>query len=260
MNDQTANINLADTNSLPLVSILIPSYKPRWFKEALDSAIAQDYPHLEIIVYDNCPTEEICQICTQYPQVRYWRNPNTRLQNLIDITKASKGRYIKFLFDDDLLEPECVSQMVNAIMQDPNICMAYSHSWIINENGEKKQHRYRFNPHQKITMIDGDFICKLITSDCSNFIGEFSSILLDGEWLRFNPKRLYVSDKTGAEFRGLVDVICYINASANRQVAFVDQTLTSFRINSESNSNPAVNPDFIDAILDWKLLIEEGKG
>lgn len=110
--------------SQPLVSILIPAYKSRWFEPSLVSALSQDYPRIEVIVYDNCPTEDIRMICERSPAVRYWRNPNERLQNILDIVTASNGCHIKFLFDDDLLEPNCVSELVRAIAIEPSMLLA----------------------------------------------------------------------------------------------------------------------------------------
>ena len=42
-------------NANALVSIIIPAYKATWFELALKSALAQDYPHCEIIIGDDCP-------------------------------------------------------------------------------------------------------------------------------------------------------------------------------------------------------------
>ncbi|MEH7221468.1 glycosyltransferase family 2 protein, partial [Bacillus toyonensis] len=41
-------------NTYPLVSILIPTYnRPHYFQLALDSALAQTYPNIEIIIGDD---------------------------------------------------------------------------------------------------------------------------------------------------------------------------------------------------------------
>ena len=61
---------------MELVSILVPAYKPRHFREALTSAIAQTWRNKEIIVSDDCPSEEIHEICNEYTgHVTYIRNP-----------------------------------------------------------------------------------------------------------------------------------------------------------------------------------------
>lgn len=241
----------------PLVSILIPAYKSRWFEPALVSALSQDYPKTEIIVFDNCPTESIRLICERYPEVRYWLNPNKRLQNILDIVAASSGRYVKFLFDDDLLEPDCVSELVRAITRELGTQLAFAKSWTIDENDVRQNIRPDIETPHRHHLFDGNAVCRRFALDCANMIGEFSSVLFDGEWLRADLRRIHVGNNSGAHFPGLTDVIAFMNAAADRPVAFVNAPLTSFRLNSESNSNPDKNPDYLFAITDWRLIIDE---
>jgi glycosyltransferase involved in cell wall biosynthesis len=49
--------------SHPLVSIVIPSYKPEFFEQTLRSALGQTYPNIQVLVLDNCPDEGIKNIC-----------------------------------------------------------------------------------------------------------------------------------------------------------------------------------------------------
>ena len=51
-----------DANAQPLVSLLMPSCNPRYFAEALDSAIAQSYAHIEIVICDDCENDAIEKI------------------------------------------------------------------------------------------------------------------------------------------------------------------------------------------------------
>uniref|UniRef100_UPI000F05DBDA glycosyltransferase family 2 protein n=1 Tax=Pseudomonas viridiflava TaxID=33069 RepID=UPI000F05DBDA len=46
-------------NPVPLVSVVIPAFNPRFFRQALQSALDQVYDNLEIIVCDDCRTDEI---------------------------------------------------------------------------------------------------------------------------------------------------------------------------------------------------------
>lgn len=246
----------ADGNE-PLVSILIPAFKPRWFEGALVSALSQTYPNIEVLVFDNCPDERIRDICALYPQAVYYRNPNTGPQNSLDIAAASRGRYVKHLFDDDALEPECVAEMVAAIRSAPEARLAFAKSWQIDERGVRLGIRQEIETPERIHMFDGNALCRAFARDCGNMIGEFSSVLFDGIWLRKDVLRLRRAETLRRELFGLGDVISFMNAAAGRPVAFVNATLTSFRINRESNSNPDRNPDFILAITDWKQIIEE---
>jgi glycosyltransferase involved in cell wall biosynthesis len=101
------------------VSICIPSYKATHFKECLTSAIAQTYKNIEIIVSDDCPNDDIKCICEQFNgQVRYIRNPNpggSGRNNINHLCAISRGEYLKFLFDDDILNPFCVHNLVESL-------------------------------------------------------------------------------------------------------------------------------------------------
>ena len=102
----------------PLVSLLIPAYHERFFGEAFASALAQTYPNLEIVVCDDSRGSVIEGIAptarTRFP-VRYERNPE-RLgagPNLSRCYALARGAYVKFLNDDDLLEPDYLAYMLN---------------------------------------------------------------------------------------------------------------------------------------------------
>ena len=50
-----------------VISILIPCYNAeQWIGEAIDSALAQTYRHIEVVVYDNGPTDGIWEIIQSY--------------------------------------------------------------------------------------------------------------------------------------------------------------------------------------------------
>ena len=87
--------------SLPKVSIVIPSYKAVHFEACLRSAIGQSYLNTEILVSDNCPTEDIKEICARFPGVIYQRSSVLREDNVLSALYSGKGVYIKPLFDDD---------------------------------------------------------------------------------------------------------------------------------------------------------------
>ncbi|MBO6235786.1 MAG: glycosyltransferase family 2 protein, partial [Schwartzia sp.] len=68
----------AKNDTLPLVSIMIPTYnRPEMFALTLESALAQTYPNVEILVTDNSTNEETANLMEYYkdePRVTYLRN------------------------------------------------------------------------------------------------------------------------------------------------------------------------------------------
>ena len=103
----------------PLVSICIPTYNGALFiEDALESVINQTYNNLEIVVSDDASSDTTLSIVerfrdkTNIPIYVYHHQPKGIGANWNNCMKQSKGDYIKFLFQDDVLMPTCVEDMV----------------------------------------------------------------------------------------------------------------------------------------------------
>lgn len=112
-------------NSLPLVSLVIPAFNPRFFERALRSAVGQGYGNLEIIVCDDSRGQQIEEIVGAVIEqtggaVRYVRNPRTLgfVGNLKACLEQAQGEFIKFLCDDDLLYSNCIEQQAHEMLRD----------------------------------------------------------------------------------------------------------------------------------------------
>ncbi|MFO7951714.1 MAG: glycosyltransferase [Bacillota bacterium] len=106
----------------PLVSVLLPVYNGEaYVREAIESVLAQDYPHFEFIIVDNASTDRTPAILAEYaaePGVRVVRNKKImpRLENFMKAFSQAAGEsdWLKFIGDDDRLLPGCLSEMVRA--------------------------------------------------------------------------------------------------------------------------------------------------
>lgn len=229
--------------SAPLVSILIPSYKASHFEQCLRSAIGQSYPHIEILVSDNCPTEEIRDICRKFPQVIYQRNPHTRNANIMSSLFSGKGEFLKPLFDDDLLHPFCIERMVKAMQLHPDIELVFSASQVIDSDNLRLQQR---RPFPASGMLSGAQLYRMLAMGPINVVGEQSSILFKRSKLwALGPNQLF--QMAGHDFGyGLADVAMYCNLSRDGQAYYIDEELTYFRRDPRlaSNSNPAANTNY----------------
>lgn len=107
--------------ALPLVSIAIPTYNraDSFLKEALESAVNQTYPNIEILVSDNCSEDETERVVEgfQDSRIRYFRQPQNigSNKNCNFCLEHARGKYIVFLFDDDLLDTDFVETCINAL-------------------------------------------------------------------------------------------------------------------------------------------------
>lgn len=115
----------------PLVSVCIPTFDHAHFlPEALASAQAQTYPHLEIVVTDNCSTDATAGIIAaamqRDPRIRHVRHPANlgMARNFTSCITEARGEYVKLLCDDDRLAPDCVSQLVDLMTTRPGVAIA----------------------------------------------------------------------------------------------------------------------------------------
>lgn len=87
-----------------LISVVIPTYNhERFLVDAVDSALAQSYPYLEIIVVDDGSTDNTAAVMSGYGnRVRYIRQQNRGLSGARNTgILASQGEYIALLDADD---------------------------------------------------------------------------------------------------------------------------------------------------------------
>jgi GT2 family glycosyltransferase len=98
------------TDSVPgLLSIIIPCYNAgRWLREAINSALAQTYPSIEIIVVDDGSTNESISVARSYGErVLTLTTENRGASAARNLGFAhSRGEYIQYLDADDYLLPD----------------------------------------------------------------------------------------------------------------------------------------------------------
>ena len=103
----------------PLVSILIPAYKAtEWLPASLESAIAQTWPHKEIIVVDDGSPDETLAVARRYesPIVKVVSQPNQGAAAARNTAfSLSQGDYIQWLDSDDLIAPGKIAAQVAAL-------------------------------------------------------------------------------------------------------------------------------------------------
>lgn len=107
-------------NSQPLVSIVIPVYNgANYMREAIDSALAQTYKNIEIIVVndgstDNGATESIAQ--SYGDKIRYFYKENGGVSTALNLgIKNMKGEYFSWLSHDDKYSGDKIEKQIEAL-------------------------------------------------------------------------------------------------------------------------------------------------
>jgi glycosyltransferase involved in cell wall biosynthesis len=105
-------------NSSPLVSVIIPCYKQaQYLPEAIDSVLAQTYPHVEVIVVNDGSPDDTEAVAQGYGErIRYVARPNGGISAARNSGIAvARGAYLKFLDSDDYLHPEQIARQMEAL-------------------------------------------------------------------------------------------------------------------------------------------------
>lgn len=228
-----------------LVSIVIPAYKSAWFEEALCSALAQDHSNFEVIVSDDCATDEIKAIVEKWQKIttvplRYIHNKPAlgELLNYEQCVEMAEGKYLKYLFDDDLLEPGCVSALVAAIEKSPTIRIATSRRNRIDVQGNRLvDSNANATPVKADAVLNGNDVIRFQRKDIVNFIGEPSTVLFYREDLLAliaHEDRLCSIDGELMYFLG--DLVMYTKILHNSDLAYLVEPLSSFRVSHQQVS------------------------
>jgi glycosyltransferase involved in cell wall biosynthesis len=116
----------------PLVSILIPAYNAQpWVGEAIQSALAQTWPHKEIIVVDDGSTDRTAQIARSFvPNITVVSTENRGLSAAVNCAlRICQGDYIQELDADDLLLPDKIERQLAALRDGDSKRILLSSPW-----------------------------------------------------------------------------------------------------------------------------------
>lgn len=105
-------------NQTPLVSIIIPVYNgSNFMREAIDSALAQTYPNIEILVVNDGSTDDTREIALSYgDKIRYFEKENGGVATALNLAiREMKGRYFSWLSHDDWYTPDKVAVEIEAL-------------------------------------------------------------------------------------------------------------------------------------------------
>lgn len=116
--DPSSTINY----DIPLVSIIIPNYNNEiYLKKCLKSVINQSINNIEIIVIDDCSSDNSVKIIEWYKEqdsrIKFIKFDKNQSQHMVRIegVKNASGQYIMFLDSDDFYAPNACEIASNAM-------------------------------------------------------------------------------------------------------------------------------------------------
>lgn len=113
-----------------LVSIITPSFNTgAYIAETIQSVLVQTYDRWEMIIVDDCSTDNTDQVVSEFtdPRIRYYKNQTNRGAAICrnQALRKAKGDWIAFLDSDDLWMPQKLELQLQFMKQN-HISFSYT--------------------------------------------------------------------------------------------------------------------------------------
>lgn len=227
------------------VSAIVLTYNRAHFvTEAIGSILDQTFKDFELIVVDNCSsdnTESVVKSSSD-KRIRYFKNQNNGFMGVnrnYGIEKSS-GEYIAFLDDDDLWLPEKLEKQIELLDSNKGLGLVYSDSYIMDSNGKLEENTYFYGRRP----VRGNTFDKLLENNLIPML----TVMIRKEVLNrvgvFNPR-----------YKIALDYDLWLRIAAHYPIDFIEQPLAKYRVYTESGSQKNVARLYreIIQILNWWL-------
>ncbi len=173
----------------PLVSIIIPVYNgANYLGQAIESALAQTYPHVEVIVVNDGSRDEgsTAAVALGYgDRIRYFSKENGGVATALNLgIEKMRGTYFSWLSHDDLYHPRKIEAQVQFLagLPDKTVVLYADQDYVDDQGTLTGEHRCPpVTPERfKVEFIRGwllHFCTALVPSACFAEVGLFDQAL-----------------------------------------------------------------------------------
>jgi glycosyltransferase involved in cell wall biosynthesis len=250
-------------SNLPLISVIVPNYNhEKYLKERLDSIFNQTYPNFEVILLDDCSTDNSRTIISEYAndeRVSYCffngiNTGNTFLQWNKGIELA-KGDFIWIAESDDFCDSNFLEEVCKPLIENEEVVLSYCQSNRVDENGIVTG-----NWLDQTNDLDKDLFLRDFVFDGNEFIENFliyRNVIPNASAVIFRKKDVlelgYLDVYKSFKYTG--DWLFYLKLIVNKKISFVSPSLNNFRFHSESVISLGFNAESIKSRLAINLEI-----
>jgi len=125
-----------------LISVITPVYNSeKYIADTIESVLAQTYPDWELIIVDDCSTDNSKDIIREFAKnenrihlIEFEENAGTGKARDVAL-KNAKGRFVAFLDSDDMWLPEKLEKQIR-FMTENNYPISFTSYKLIDENGK----------------------------------------------------------------------------------------------------------------------------
>jgi glycosyltransferase involved in cell wall biosynthesis len=228
----------------PAVSVLVPAYRGApWIRAAVESALAQTAPDLEVLVVDDASGDATADVAraVRDPRVRVVENPRNLgiIGNWNRAIRLARAPLLKPLFQDDLLDPSCVERLVAALRAaGPDAGMSFCRRRVILDDPDDPAsrtwwERFADLPSTRYGGVPASSPPRALFDPWArerfhgNWIGEPTCVLLRRD-------ALATTGLFHVRMRQIADMDMWGRLAFHFAVGFVDEPLCAFRVHGRS--------------------------
>jgi glycosyltransferase involved in cell wall biosynthesis len=241
----------------PLVSICVPVYNGAdVLTRALESALAQDYPNIELVVSDDGSTDGtvdlVREVCGDRVSLHLGPGRTGAGANWTRSVALSNGELIKFLHHDDSLRPDCISRMVEPFVEHASVGMVFCPRTVDSPTLAPEDYAQYRDPHRHFRDLKRfnhgpDLFEQILAFDFrENWFGEPSNVM---------ARRSSMEAVGGFHryARQLLDMDMWLRLSGSFDVGFIDERLTTYGVSQGNltDRNRSARLDEMDRV--WLL-------
>ncbi|MFL5804444.1 MAG: glycosyltransferase [Roseiflexaceae bacterium] len=155
--------------SSPQISVLLPTYnRAHYLAEAIQSALDQTYPDLEVVVVDDGSTDNTAEVMQRFsdPRIRLIRQENRGISAALNTAfRTARGPYIAILNSDDRWLPELLAEELAVLRANPDVGLVYARCQAMNPAGQPLARTTgvpaRYPGQMFRSLLYGDHICTI---------------------------------------------------------------------------------------------------
>lgn len=199
-----------------MVSVIIPAFNAReYVAEAIESALAQDYPAIEVIVCDDASTDDTAQVVRRFePRVKLVRLENN---GGIGVARnaaiaAAGGEFIATLDADDAFLPGKLSAQMRVMLEQPGVAVCHTGTELFGGDAGDGPivHEYR----------------QLAQGLCFGQLVRHNGIVISSALLR---RSMMSAQGFQTDLRGVEDYSMWLDMLFDHEAAYLPQILTRYR-------------------------------
>ncbi len=140
---------------MPKVSVIVPNYNHAPFlRQRIDTILAQTFQDFELILLDDCSTDDSRSILSSYSGDSHVRaiefnetNSGSTFKQWNKGVRLAHGEYIWIAESDDYSDRRFLERLIPVLDAKPQVVLASSRSWVIAEDGTVQSYADSGLPH-----------------------------------------------------------------------------------------------------------------